>query len=98
MPTLDGTTGSIHYERWSPPQPPDRIVVIVHGYAEYAARYAHLADRLTSAGAVVYAQDHMGHGHSDGERALTPTSRTSSPTCAPSWTSPSPNIPAGRSS
>lgn len=70
MPTFDGVAGSIHYERWEPPGTPTRIVVVVHGYAEYAARYAHVAARLTSDGAVVYGEDHIGHGHSDGERAL----------------------------
>lgn len=70
MPTFDGALGSIHYERWEPAGAPTSIVVIVHGYAEYAARYAHLAERLTAGGAVVYGEDHVGHGHSDGERAL----------------------------
>ncbi len=70
MPTFDGAAGSIHYERWAGESPPNCIVVIVHGYAEYAARYGHLAERLVADGAVVYGQDHMGHGHSDGERAL----------------------------
>ena len=70
MPTFDGTNGTIHYERWLPDGPPTSIVVLVHGYAEYAARYAHVAARLNAEDAAVYAEDHMGHGHSDGERAL----------------------------
>lgn len=70
MATFDGSVGSIHYEKWEPENAPTCIVVIVHGYAEYAARYAHLAHRLNADGAAVYGQDHMGHGHSDGERAL----------------------------
>ncbi|MEM9465620.1 MAG: lysophospholipase [Actinomycetota bacterium] len=70
MPSFPGTVGSIHYERWLPAEPPQAIVVLVHGYAEYAARYAHVAERLTADGVAVYAPDHMGHGHSEGERAL----------------------------
>lgn len=70
MPTFAGSTGSVHYERWLPDGEVTRIVIIVHGYAEYAARYAHVAARLNADGAAVYAEDHMGHGHSDGERAL----------------------------
>ncbi len=70
MPTFAGSAGSIHYECWLPDAAPSRIVLIVHGYAEYGARYSHLADPLTSDGAAVYAPDHMGHGHSDGEQAL----------------------------
>ncbi|WP_419947320.1 alpha/beta hydrolase [Candidatus Poriferisodalis sp.] len=65
-----GSEGSIHYERWAPDGPPRCVVVVVHGYAEYAARYGHLAERLMADGAVIYGPDHMGHGHSDGERAL----------------------------
>ena len=70
MPRFDGVRGSIHYERWGPDDAATSIAVIVHGYAEYAARYRHLAQRLVAGGAVVYGQDHIGHGHSDGERAL----------------------------
>lgn len=70
MPTFDGVIGSVHYEHWQPKGDPTSIVLIVHGYAEYAARYAHVSARLNAVGAVVYGQDHMGHGHSDGERAL----------------------------
>jgi alpha-beta hydrolase superfamily lysophospholipase len=70
MPSFAGAEGRVHYERWAPDGPPARIVVIVHGYAEYAARYAHLAEVLLRDGAAVYGQDHIGHGRSDGERAL----------------------------
>jgi alpha-beta hydrolase superfamily lysophospholipase len=70
MPSFAGSEGNVHYEHWAPDGHPARIVVIVHGYAEYAARYTHVAEVLVRDGAVVYAQDHMGHGRSDGERAL----------------------------
>ena len=36
----------------------------------FAGRYEHLADALAARGAIVYGEDHIGHGHSDGERAL----------------------------
>ena len=70
MPTFAGSEGVVHYERWAPAGALERIVVIVHGYAEYAGRYEHLADALAARGAIVYGEDHIGHGHSDGERAL----------------------------
>lgn len=70
MATFAGSEGAIHYECWGPDGSPSTIVIIVHGYAEYAARYAHVAEALQGAGAVVYGEDHIGHGHSDGERAL----------------------------
>lgn len=65
-----GSEGRVWYRRWDRPGPPQRIVQIVHGYAEHGGRYAHVADALTADGAVVYADDHLGHGRSDGERAL----------------------------
>lgn len=58
------------YRRWDPSNPPVRIVVIVHGYGEHGGRYRHVAKALTDRGSVVYAPDHLGHGRSDGERAL----------------------------
>ncbi|EWT03297.1 lysophospholipase [Intrasporangium oryzae NRRL B-24470] len=49
---------------------PTYIALIVHGYGEHCGRYAHVARRLVDDGAVVYAVDHVGHGRSEGERAL----------------------------
>jgi alpha-beta hydrolase superfamily lysophospholipase len=60
----------VFYRRWEPAGPPVRIVQIVHGYAEHGGRYAHVAEALAGEGAVVYADDHIGHGRSDGEHAL----------------------------
>jgi len=67
---FQGSEGAVFYRRWEPEGPPVRIVQIVHGYAEHGGRYAHVAEVLTARGAVVYADDHIGHGRSDGERAL----------------------------
>jgi len=67
---FDGSEGQIFYRQWEPEADPVRIVLIVHGYAEHGGRYAHVADALTAGGAVVFADDHLGHGRSDGERAL----------------------------
>jgi alpha-beta hydrolase superfamily lysophospholipase len=68
--SFNGSEGKVTYRRWEPEGPPVRIVQIVHGYAEHGGRYAHVAEALTDRGAVVYADDHIGHGLSDGERAL----------------------------
>lgn len=46
------------------------VAILVHGYAEHARRYDHVAAALTAAGASVYAADYPGHGRSEGERAL----------------------------
>jgi alpha-beta hydrolase superfamily lysophospholipase len=68
--SFDGSEGRVAYRRWAPASPPVRIVQIVHGYAEHGGRYESVAMALTARGAVVYADDHLGHGRSDGERAL----------------------------
>lgn len=67
--SFQGSEGRIHCHRWEPSSEPTHIVQIVHGYAEHGGRYGHVAETLTARGAVVYADDHIGHGRSDGERA-----------------------------
>jgi len=56
----DGTP--IFVYRWEPDGPAKAIVHIVHGLAEHAARYAHVADALTRSGYLVFGHDHRGHG------------------------------------
>jgi alpha-beta hydrolase superfamily lysophospholipase len=65
-----GSEGEVFYRVWTPPGAPRRIVMIVHGYAEHGGRYTHVAETLAAQGAVVCAPDHIGHGKSEGERAL----------------------------
>ena len=67
---LDGSEGSVCYRVWAPEGPAERVVLLVHGYAEHGGRYAHVAERLVEEGAAVWAPDHVGHGLSDGERTL----------------------------
>ena len=47
---------------------PRGIVAILHGYAEHAARYAHVAATLNEQGFAVYGLDLRGHGWSEGPR------------------------------
>lgn len=68
--TFAGSEGAVFYRHWIPDGGAHRLVLIVHGYAEHGGRYAHVAEALAGDGAAVYAPDHLGHGHSDGERAL----------------------------
>ena len=68
--TFAGTEGRVFYHRWDTLIEPTRIVQIVHGYAEHGGRYGHVAEALARDGAVVYADDHIGHGRSDGEQAV----------------------------
>jgi len=68
--TVDGHGGKIHVRSWRPAQTPRAVVLIVHGYAEYGGRYGHVAEHLADAGIATLAADHVGHGLSEGERAL----------------------------
>lgn len=54
----------IHCCQWVPEGKPKAVIQIVHGIAEYAARYDELAKVFTDHGFVVVAEDHMGHGES----------------------------------
>jgi alpha-beta hydrolase superfamily lysophospholipase len=65
-----GSEGQVFYRAWLPEGEVRRILLMVHGYAEHSARYAHVGDLLAAGGTAVYAEDHIGHGRSDGERAL----------------------------
>lgn len=49
---------------WTPDnmQQAKGVIHIAHGLAEHAARYARVAEALTNAGYIVYANDHRGHG------------------------------------
>jgi alpha-beta hydrolase superfamily lysophospholipase len=44
--------------------------VLVHGYGEHIGRYDHVAEALIANGAAVFGLDHIGHGKSDGDRAI----------------------------
>jgi alpha-beta hydrolase superfamily lysophospholipase len=66
---LAGAKGRIAVRRW-PNDDARYVALIAHGYGEHAGRYEHVAERLTDHGAAVYGPDHLGHGHSEGERAI----------------------------
>lgn len=62
-PSHDEET-TIHAYIWQPEGEVKAVVQILHGMAEYALRYAPLADELTKHGYAVVAEDHLGHGRS----------------------------------
>ncbi len=64
FPGRDGT--EIAAYGWSGPGEPTAIVQLAHGMGEHAGRYRRLAEELTAAGYVVYANDHRGHGRTAG--------------------------------
>jgi alpha-beta hydrolase superfamily lysophospholipase len=67
--TLTGHGGEVHLRVWEHDEPV-RVVILVHGYGEHIGRYDHVARALGEGGAVVWGLDHVGHGRSDGDRAL----------------------------
>ncbi len=66
---IDGSIGRIYVRTWPNPAA-TFIALIAHGYGEHIGRYEHVAERLVAEGAVVVGPDHLGHGRSEGERAL----------------------------
>lgn len=64
-----GDGAAIPITMWAPDaDKPRGAIHLVHGMAEYAARYARLASRLSDAGFVVWAHDQRGHGRTTGTR------------------------------
>lgn len=60
----------LFWQSWQAVDQPTAVVVLAHGLAEHSARYAHVAAALNSAGLVVFALDHLGHGRSPGARCV----------------------------
>lgn len=61
-PSADGIH-AIHAQEWLPQDAPRGMVQIVHGVAEYAGRYDHVARFLNERGYAVCGEDHLGHGY-----------------------------------
>jgi acylglycerol lipase len=70
MPFFVGSRGLVFHQSWLPDGPVRGVVVFVHGYGEHSGLYEPLARRLTRDGIAVHALDTVGHGRSDGERAV----------------------------
>jgi alpha-beta hydrolase superfamily lysophospholipase len=66
---IDGSEGRLYVRTWPNPDA-TFIALLSHGYGEHVGRYEHVAERLVAEGAVVIGPDHLGHGRSEGERAL----------------------------
>lgn len=70
MPTFTGSRGRIFHDSWQPDGAIRGVVVLLHGYGEHLGLYDALAGRLVADGLAVHAMDAVGHGRSDGERAV----------------------------
>jgi alpha-beta hydrolase superfamily lysophospholipase len=47
---------------------PERVLLLVHGFAEHSGRYEHVAAWFAARGCAVHAYDQRGHGRSEGAR------------------------------
>ncbi len=52
---------------WLPPEP-ERVLILVHGYAEHAGRYEEMAMHFAAHRFAVHAYDQAGHGRTPGPR------------------------------
>lgn len=57
----------LHTRRYLPATPPRASVLLVHGFAEHAGRYAHVAEALCGRGLALQAFDLRSHGRSTGQ-------------------------------
>ena len=57
----------IYYQAWIPEES-KAVIQVVHGFAEHSGRYMNVVNQLSPLGYVIYADDHRGHGKSDGKR------------------------------
>jgi len=71
LKTFDGL--SLFGQSWQPEDQPRAVVCLVHGMGEHSGRYAHVADRLTKTGYIIFAFDLRGHGRSEGQLGHTPS-------------------------
>ena len=59
---------SIWVREWIPDNPPDLIILMIHGLGEHSGRYEQWAERFVEEGIAFIAPDLRGHGKSPGSR------------------------------
>jgi len=57
----------IYYQGWTP-ETPKAVIQLVHGGFEHSGRYQFVVNALIPEGYAIYADDHRGHGKSEGIR------------------------------
>ncbi len=65
---IELSPGAPRYRRAWLPSAPERLMVLVHGYAEHSGRYDEMAMHFAERGFAVHAYDQAGHGRSPGPR------------------------------
>jgi acylglycerol lipase len=63
------TGKKVYWRAWLPEKEPKGVLIINHGWAEHSGRYENVAQTLVPDGFAIYAEDHRGHGKSDGKRS-----------------------------
>lgn len=70
MPFFEGSAGKVYYKAFQSPAPSGVGIVFLHGYGEHSGLYHRLGNTLGAAGIDFWALDEIGHGLSDGDRAV----------------------------
>jgi alpha-beta hydrolase superfamily lysophospholipase len=70
VPYFDGSAGRVYFKAWRAPVPRRAAVVFLHGFGEHSGLYHRLGNALTASGIDLWALDEIGHGLSEGERAV----------------------------
>jgi alpha-beta hydrolase superfamily lysophospholipase len=61
---------TLYFNSALPEGPPEAVVAVLHGYADYGARYHHVFDAWAERGIASVAIDMRGHGHAGGKRGF----------------------------
>jgi len=56
----------LYYQTWRPDKIPKAVVQIITGFGEHSGRYLNVVNELIPRGYIIYANDHRGHGKSEG--------------------------------
>ncbi len=70
MPYFDGLTGRVYFRAWRASEPSTATVVFLHGFGEHSGLYHRFGEALNATGIDLWALDEIGHGLTDGERAV----------------------------
>lgn len=70
VPYFDGVAGRVYYKAWRSEPPVKAQIVFLHGFGEHSGLYHRLGNTLNQSGIDLWALDEIGHGLSDGERAV----------------------------
>jgi alpha-beta hydrolase superfamily lysophospholipase len=65
---FEGGRGRSLFQRAWLPATPERVLLVVHGFAEHSGRYEHFGTWFAGRGCAVCAYDQQGHGRSQGRR------------------------------